>query len=554
MRVFSASFYKNHNILGKLILAAFLTACFASVFPVGASAASIARATDNVRLRAEPSVGSTALALVVEGSEVKVIGESGNWTKVEYEGKVGYVRSDFLIGLLGNPDGPGGALKQGSEGDAVKDLQALLTAIGVYDGPVNGKFGPLTEAAVKQFQEANGLEVDGVVGAATQKKLNEKASEQKPKSAEQAPPKAAGSSAVNPAGSSGGQPSNPAGGSGSGSAGSSASGSASSSASGSASGSASSSPGGAPSNSPGSTASSSSGGQANNPAGGSSGGAANRPSGSHITGYYYRDDEGEVIATIQKLLTEKGYYKGPINGKFGLMTEQAVMKFLVVNKLEVDGVVGRDTFAALSRPDSAPLPNAAGVEPGDAPAPSHGAAHNGANSDGAGNDTARARSASSGSSEPWATRDTSESSKGMMPDPGDVELIDWPEAKKIMAIGVAAAIYDIRSGITYNVKSFSNGMHADVEPVTRDDTALLKETYNGVWSWDPRPVWVSINGHVMAASIHGMPHGGGVNNSNGMDGQICIHFKGSSTHNGNENYAQRHQDTVIEAWEAAQTQ
>lgn len=55
-----------------------------------------------------------------------------------------------------------GSLRQGSQGDAVKELQK---ALGVT--PVDGKFGPATTAAVKKFQTANKLTVDGIAGPAT---------------------------------------------------------------------------------------------------------------------------------------------------------------------------------------------------------------------------------------------------------------------------------------------------------------------------------------------------------------------------------------------------
>jgi hypothetical protein len=135
----------------------------------------------------------------------------------------------------------------------------------------------------------------------------------------------------------------------------------------------------------------------------------------------------------------------------------------------------------------------------------------------------------------------------------EVELLDWPDVKNIFTIGVDAAVYDVYTGKVYYVRSFSNGLHADVEPVSTEDTRILKETYGGVWRWDPRPVWVSINGRTIAASINGMPHGGGVNGSNGMNGQICLHFKGSFTHNGNASFARDHQNAVYVAYNSAKS-
>ena len=64
-------------------------------------------------------------------------------------------------------------LKKGSQGKSVKALQILLMG---YDYPMgdygaDADFGSVTESAVKAFQEACGLEVDGVVGPMTWAKL-----------------------------------------------------------------------------------------------------------------------------------------------------------------------------------------------------------------------------------------------------------------------------------------------------------------------------------------------------------------------------------------------
>lgn len=62
-------------------------------------------------------------------------------------------------------------LKPGSEGDAVKELQATLQLLGVYRGRVDGVYGNETAIAVKQFQRSAGLAADGVVGPATWNRL-----------------------------------------------------------------------------------------------------------------------------------------------------------------------------------------------------------------------------------------------------------------------------------------------------------------------------------------------------------------------------------------------
>jgi len=67
------------------------------------------------------------------------------------------------------------ALRQGSVGDNVKTLQALLAADpDVYpEGLITGYYGNLTMKAVRQFQKKHGIEQAGVVGPKTLKKLNE---------------------------------------------------------------------------------------------------------------------------------------------------------------------------------------------------------------------------------------------------------------------------------------------------------------------------------------------------------------------------------------------
>jgi hypothetical protein len=55
-------------------------------------------------------------------------------------------------------------LRQGSRGSAVADLQRRLAAAGFSPGAADGIFGSLTEAAVRSFQRARGVGVDGIVG------------------------------------------------------------------------------------------------------------------------------------------------------------------------------------------------------------------------------------------------------------------------------------------------------------------------------------------------------------------------------------------------------
>ncbi|GEM_PF-3958993 len=57
------------------------------------------------------------------------------------------------------------------QGDDVEELQRLLRNRGYNPGPLDGVFGTATQTAVRAFQQANGLAVDGVVGSSTWRAL-----------------------------------------------------------------------------------------------------------------------------------------------------------------------------------------------------------------------------------------------------------------------------------------------------------------------------------------------------------------------------------------------
>jgi peptidoglycan hydrolase-like protein with peptidoglycan-binding domain len=64
-------------------------------------------------------------------------------------------------------------LRNGSSGEAVRELQVALQETGHSPGAIDGVFGAQTEAAVKAFQQDRGIAVDGVVGLITWRNIDE---------------------------------------------------------------------------------------------------------------------------------------------------------------------------------------------------------------------------------------------------------------------------------------------------------------------------------------------------------------------------------------------
>jgi hypothetical protein len=71
------------------------------------------------------------------------------------------------------PAAPGNAAPPAAPGlGSVADIQKALHKLGCDPGKVDGLMGPHTQAAIKKFQQANGLAVDGIVGPKTKAALD----------------------------------------------------------------------------------------------------------------------------------------------------------------------------------------------------------------------------------------------------------------------------------------------------------------------------------------------------------------------------------------------
>ncbi|GHV38969.1 spore cortex-lytic enzyme [Clostridia bacterium] len=71
---------------------------------------------------------------------------------------------------------------------------------------------------------------------------------------------------------------------------------------------------------------------------------------------YTWGSSGEAVKTIQQTLKSWGYYTGEVDGKYGLLTLEAVKYFQRRNGLTEDGVVGPKTLEGLGMPGYTPWP------------------------------------------------------------------------------------------------------------------------------------------------------------------------------------------------------
>ncbi len=133
-----------------------------------------------------------------KGEKLSVRGETLNFYYVKAEGESGYVLKSWVsfdevkqtnssaksstASSNSSAASASGMLSEGCEGEEVKELQKRLSDLGYMSSRyITGYFGSLTYNAVIAFQSVNSLDVDGIVGPATRKKLNSSSAKKPPK-------------------------------------------------------------------------------------------------------------------------------------------------------------------------------------------------------------------------------------------------------------------------------------------------------------------------------------------------------------------------------------
>jgi LysM repeat protein len=117
------------------------------------------------------------------------------------------------------------------------------------------------------------------------------------------------------------------------------------------------------------------------------------------------------------------------------------------------------------------------------------------------------------------------------PGPQFGEYLDWwTQAQYLFPIGRVVKVRDFLTGTTFNIKRTIGANHADCEPMTSADAAIMLKLWNNSYSWVTRSALIEEGGRKIASSITSMPHGEQYIIDNNFNGHFDIHFKNSTRH------------------------
>ena len=522
---------------------------------LGCSSALADTATVTARkliLREKASSTSDALQTLPKGTKLEVLGKSGSWYKVTYGKYTGYVYKTYVsvtkTASSSSSSNSATRLEKGSTGSDVKDLQTKLKKLGYYDAYVDGDYGDTTVAAVRAFQKKYNLTADGIAGKETLKKLDSAYKNANSAKDDDSLRMGDSGSAVKDL----------------------------------------------------QTKLKKLGyydGTVDSTFGSGTYAAvrafqkkynltADGVAGSETlkkldSAYKNADsdkdddslrmgDSGSAVKDLQTKLKKLGYYDGTVDSTFGSGTYAAVKAFQKKYNLTADGVAGSETLKKLdtayknadsntSTDDDSLRKGATGTAVKTLQTNLKKLGFYTAYVDGSfGSTTESAVKAfqkkyglTADGVAGSATLKKIESvvasaSSGKI----TTERLDWFNGgKNVIPNGAVFQIKDVSTGLIFSARRQSGGNHMDAEPLTAEDTAILKKINGGTFSWRRRAVLVKYNGHVYAASIYSEPHGTNTILDNNFDGQFCLHFYGSKTH-GTDRVDADHQKCVEQAMKA----
>ena len=227
----------------------------------------------------------------------------------------------------------------------------------------------------------------------------------------------------------------------------------------------------------------------------------------------------DAVRDMQNRLITLGYLEnGEADGKFGVKTSLALIEFQKANGLSADGIAGTKTFAKLNSVSAI-------------------------TASGSGSSTSSGTTSNTTAAAPTVTTISA----------SQVRYANWySEVKARCRLFPNATIYDFTTGISWQVNIFSMGAHADAEPLTAQDTDNMNRAFGGKTTWNPKAVWVVLSdGTVYMASTHNTPHDTYHIRDNNFDGHICIHFPRTQAQVEKIGpYATSHQKAIDLGWEA----
>ena len=248
-------------------------------------------------------------------------------------------------------------------------------------------------------------------------------------------------------------------------------------------------------------------------------------------------DSGEAVTELQKNLNQLGLYPLNPDGDFGHQTELAVRQFQEMSGLDVDGVVGPATWEELLTDEEGEEKSSTyQVRAGDS-------LWTIANRFDASINDIRAANNISGDTIRAGQSLRIPGNGGSNINQQSVEALSWSQVNRLFPRNSTATVTDVQTGLSFRIRRLYGTNHADVEPLTSQDTNVMRRIYGGSWSWDRRAVIVNINGRLIAGSINGVPHGGQSISNNNFNGHFCLHFKDSRTH-GNNRVDSKHQNMI----------
>ncbi len=192
---------------------------------------------------------------------------------------------------------------------------------------------------------------------------------------------------------------------------------------------------------------------------------------------------GTAVIRLQQMLA-KYNYEVDVTGTYDDATFAAVQSFQALNGLSVDGVAGKNTQTKLYSGSCKSFPTG-----------SFGSIYG---------------------------------SMGYVSEPSksSIKLLHWvDDIKPTLSNRQAILCYDPATDISWSLTIIALGRHCDVEPTTKADTAAMNAAFGGEVTWTPKPVYVRLpSGQWTVATTHNVPHGINPIKDNDFEGQNCVHF------------------------------